>query len=95
MSSRSQVTWHRKVEIAQLRHLRSAARFYSFVAQKLNVIIKKSIPNFRTSLVAQLAKNPPAMLEIWILSLGWEDSLEEGNPLQYSCLENPHEQRNF
>ena len=21
--------------------------------------------------------------------MGWEDPLEEGNPLQYSCLENP------
>ena len=26
----------------------------------------------------------------WLWSLGWEDNLEEGNPLQYSCLENPH-----
>ena len=28
---------------------------------------------------------------------GWEDPLEEGigNPLQYSCLENPHEQRSL
>ena len=31
------------------------------------------------------------MQEIWVRSLGWEDSLGEGNgnPLQYSCLENP------
>ena len=29
--------------------------------------------------------------------LGWEDPLEEGmaNPLQYSCLENPHRQRSL
>ena len=26
----------------------------------------------------------PAMQEIWVQSLGWED----GYPLQYSCLEN-------
>ena len=25
------------------------------------------------SLVAQLVKNPPAMRETWVLSLGWED----------------------
>ena len=25
------------------------------------------------SLVTQLVKNPPAMQEIWVLSLGWED----------------------
>ena len=29
------------------------------------------------------------MQETWVWSLGWEDLLEEGNPLQYSCLENP------
>ena len=30
------------------------------------------------SLVAQLVKNPPAMWETWVRSLGWEDLLEEG-----------------
>ena len=28
------------------------------------------------SFVAQLVKNPPAMWETWVLSLGWEDPLE-------------------
>ena len=28
----------------------------------------------RASLVAHLVKNPPAMRETWIQSLGWEDS---------------------
>ena len=28
--------------------------------------------HFHFSLVAQLAKNSPAMLETWVLSLGWE-----------------------
>ena len=43
------------------------------------------------SLVAQLVKNPPAMWETWVKSLGWEDPLgeEKGYPLQYSGLENP------
>ena len=42
--------------------------------------------NTQTSLVAQLVKNPPAMLENWVRSLGWEDSPGEGKgyPLQYS-----------
>ena len=42
------------------------------------------------SLVAQLVKNPPAMWETWVQSLGWKDSPGEGNsyPLQYSGLEN-------
>ena len=30
-----------------------------------------------TSLVAQLVKNPPAMQETWVRSLGWEDPLEK------------------
>ena len=29
------------------------------------------------SLVAQMVKNPPAMREAWVRSLGWEDPLEE------------------
>ena len=30
------------------------------------------------SLVAQLMKNLPVMLETWVQSLGWEDPLEKG-----------------
>ena len=33
--------------------------------------------NKRTSLIAQMVKNPPAMQETWVQSLGWEDTLEE------------------
>ena len=33
---------------------------------------------FWASLVAQLVKNPPAMWETWVRSLGWEDPLEKG-----------------
>ena len=33
------------------------------------------------SLVAQLVKNPPAMGETWVWSLGWEDPLDEGKRL--------------
>ena len=31
----------------------------------------------RASLVAQLVKNPPAIQETWVRSLGWEDPLEK------------------
>ena len=88
-----------------------------------------SKPQGGASLVAQLVKNPPAMWETWIWSLGWDDPLEKGksthssmsfpcgsdgkesacnagdldsipgsgrspgegngNPFEYSCLENP------
>ena len=40
------------------------------------------------SLVAQLVKNPSAMWETWVQSLGWEGPLENGHLLQYSGLEN-------
>ena len=32
------------------------------------------------SLIAQLVKNPPAMQETWVQSLGWEDPLEKAKP---------------
>ena len=32
----------------------------------------------RASVVAQVLRNPPAMQKAWVLSLGWEDSLEKG-----------------
>ena len=38
------------------------------------------------SLVAQLVKNPPAMREIWVLSLGWEHPLEKGTATHSSIL---------
>ena len=39
--------------------------------------------------MAQMVRNLPAMQETCVQSLGWEDSLEKGNPLQCSSLENP------
>ena len=38
------------------------------------------------SLVAQLVKNLPAMREIWVRTLGWEDSLEKGKAIHSSIL---------
>ena len=38
------------------------------------------------SLLAQMVKNPPAMQETWIPSLGWEDPLEECMATHYSFL---------
>ena len=40
----------------------------------------------RASLVAQLVKNPPAIQETWVRSLGWEDPLEKGKPTHSSIL---------
>ena len=46
--------------------------------------------SLQVSLVAQTVKHLSAMRETWVQSLGREDSPGEGNgnPLQYSCLEN-------
>ena len=41
---------------------------------------------FGASLVARLAKNPSAMWETWVRSLGWEDPLEKGKSTHSSTL---------
>ena len=38
------------------------------------------------SLVVQLVKNPPALLETWVQSLDWEDPLEKGKATDSSIL---------
>ena len=38
------------------------------------------------SLVAQLVKNPPAMRETWVQSLGWEDPPEKEKATHSSIL---------
>ena len=40
--------------------------------------IKISLEENWVSRVAQLVKNPPAMWETWVWSLGWDDPLERG-----------------
>ena len=41
--------------------------------------------------MVQQVNNLPAIQEMWVQSLGWEDPLDEknGKPLQYLCLKNP------
>ena len=57
----------------------------------MNQPLLSSNISFAASLVAQTVKRLPAIRETWVRSLGREDSPGEGNgnPLQYSCLENP------
>ena len=38
------------------------------------------------SFMAQMVKNPPAMWEAWVRTLGWEDPLEEGKAPYSSIL---------
>ena len=48
--------------------------------------LSPSQTNSGTSWVAQLVKNPPAMQETWVWSLGWEDPLEEDMATHSSIL---------
>ena len=38
------------------------------------------------SVVAQTVKNPPAMWDTWVQSLGWEDPLEKGKATHSTLL---------
>ena len=38
------------------------------------------------SLMAQQVKNPPALQETWVQTLGWEDPLEKGRATHSSIL---------
>ena len=40
--------------------------------------ISDSLNSTSDTLVAQVVKNPPAMWETWVRSLGWEDPMEKG-----------------
>ena len=68
----------------------------SVISPQILVMIKSKPANnraylfSRASLVDQTVKNPPAMQETWLQSLGLGRSSGEGNgyPLQYFCLEN-------
>ena len=43
-----------------------------------------------------MVKNLPALPETWVQSLGWKTpGVGHGNPLQCSCLGNPHGQRSL
>ena len=53
-----------------------------------NPRIELSNPEIGASLIAQSVKNLSTMQETQVRLLDWEDPLEDGNLLQYSCLEN-------
>ena len=55
----------------------------------MNLIIYLRLSNLGAFLVAQTVKNLPAMQNS-IPRLGRSPREDHGNPLQYSCLENPH-----
>ena len=53
------------------------------LTNRMNISISSSFISFP---VAQLVKNPPAMQDTWIQSLGWEDPLEKGKATNSSIM---------
>ena len=70
----------RWVERRWWRRLLACRGLYSL----LGLLLKKG--GGGSSVVAQLVKNPPAMWETWVRSLGWEVPLEEGMATHSSIL---------
>ena len=55
-------------------------RFLLSASVKILLSLEQGFP------MAQLVKNPPAMRETWVRSLGWEDPLEKGKATHSSIL---------
>ena len=101
--SRRYILWWRRVTLAVLPFTSSRKRGrYNFSEKKSGQISNLHRGHFwsphthssptlsdRTSLVAQVVKNLPAMQEtrVWSPGLGRSPGEGNGNPLQYSCLE--------
>ena len=62
--------------------VRASFQASSFISQDKRVIRK--VGGFPGG--TQVAKNPPALQEVWVRSLGWEDPLEKGIATHSSIL---------
>ena len=60
--------------------------FTDNVKLRMHFVNVNALWHIRASLVAQLVKNPPAMRETWVRSLGWEDRLEKEMATHSSVL---------
>ena len=69
----------------QRRRRMQRIRWLDSITDSMDMNLSK-VPEIGASLVAQLVKNPPAMWETWVLSLGWEDPLEKGRASHSSIL---------
>ena len=66
---------------------RSGVVFQGILLELITLnVLRFDIRNANSSLVVQLVKNPPAMLETWVQSLGWEDPLEKGKATTDSSI---------
>jgi len=73
-----------KQDLGHLLSLLSSQHMYTL--KKFTPINYPSIAHAWASLVAQSVKNPPAVWETWVRTLGWEDPLEEGMATHPSIL---------
>ena len=55
----------------------SNGRFFTSGGQSIRASSSVLPMDIRAPLVAQMVKNPPAMQEAWVRSLGWEDAQKE------------------
>ena len=60
--------------------------FLCLIAHLFFMLIMSFSAYVWASLVAQMVRNPPAMQETWVQSLGWEDPLEESMSTPSSIL---------
>ena len=79
------------VTIAVLAAQAALSEYHRLEALKPQMLVfscsgGKSKIRVQASLAAQLVKNPPAMQETQVQSLGWEDPLEEGMAINSNIL---------
>ena len=48
------------------------------MTEMFHILVMILVAPFIGFLVVQMVKNPPAMQETWVRSLGWEDTQEKG-----------------
>ena len=90
LSTPSQKYWSQGHSLTNLLHRIVCSPGTQSTAPRLRKILSRDA-GFQwrqcgTSLVAQTLKNPPAMQETWVRSLGHEDTLEKGMAIHSSIL---------
>ena len=76
-NAKSEPDRERKSE-KQLKIVQSYCNLYFTKVASVATSFDHTYLTNRASLAAQTVKNPPAMQETWVRSLGWEDPLEKG-----------------
>ena len=75
---------YEKIELSARRRQRIKKGIVYFFLTVWGLMVL--FPFYWIPCVAQLVKNPPAVEETWVRSLGWEDPLEKGKATQSSIL---------